>query len=375
MVRSTGTLPAYSTFTISDTFATGALLHASTTDTVTALAVGSAGQVVRSTGTLPAYSTFTIPDTYAQGDLLYGSATNVLTALAKNASATRYLANTGTSNNPAWAQVVLTDGVSGVLPVANGGTNASSASITAFNNITGYTAAGATGTTSTNLVFSTSPTLVTPALGTPASGVLTNCTGLPVAGGGTGATSFTSDAILTGNTTSAIVAESTLTYDGTTLTLGGGQIAFPATQAASAGSNTLDDYEEGTWTPVIGGSGGTSGQTYSVQVGRYVKIGKIVIATAFPVLSAKGTITDSVQIQGLPFTAENTTNLVSVGVNRWANLATNWVYIDVYVDVNTTIAWVEGATAAAASASTGLTTTDIGDTSRFLVTMIYRAAA
>jgi hypothetical protein len=62
------------------------------------------------------------------------------------------------------------------LTVAQGGTGASSASITAFNNITGYTASGATGTTSTNLVFSTSPTLVTPLLGTPTSGNLTNCT-------------------------------------------------------------------------------------------------------------------------------------------------------------------------------------------------------
>ena len=61
--------------------------------------------------------------------------------------------------------LVLTSGVTGVLPVANGGSNCSVASITCFNNITGYTAAGATGTTSTNLVFSTSPTLVTPALG------------------------------------------------------------------------------------------------------------------------------------------------------------------------------------------------------------------
>lgn len=53
----------------------------------------------------------------------------------------------------------LTAGVTGILPVANGGTNASSASITAFNNITGYTASGATGTTSANLVFSASPTV------------------------------------------------------------------------------------------------------------------------------------------------------------------------------------------------------------------------
>jgi len=51
------------------------------------------------------------------------------------------------------------------IPVANGGTNCTSASITCFNNITGFTAAGTTGTTSTNLVFSTSPTLVTPVLG------------------------------------------------------------------------------------------------------------------------------------------------------------------------------------------------------------------
>ena len=61
--------------------------------------------------------------------------------------------------------ISLTTGVTGVLPVANGGTNASTASITSFNNITGYTASGATGTTSTNLVFSTSPTLTTPTIG------------------------------------------------------------------------------------------------------------------------------------------------------------------------------------------------------------------
>ena len=50
------------------------------------------------------------------------------------------------------------------LPVSKGGTNATAAGIAAFNNITGYTAAGATGTTSTNIVFSTSPTITTPVL-------------------------------------------------------------------------------------------------------------------------------------------------------------------------------------------------------------------
>lgn len=82
--------------------------------------------------------------------------------------------------------VSLNLGWTGTLAVSRGGTGTGSAGITAFNNITGYTAAGATGTTSTNLVFSTSPTLVTPALGTPTAVVLTNGTGLPLTTGVTG---------------------------------------------------------------------------------------------------------------------------------------------------------------------------------------------
>ena len=59
-----------------------------------------------------------------QGDILYASGSNAPARLAKDANATRYLANTGTSNNPAWGQVNLTNGVSGTLPVGNGGTGA-----------------------------------------------------------------------------------------------------------------------------------------------------------------------------------------------------------------------------------------------------------
>lgn len=83
--------------------------------------------------------------------------------------------------------VSLTTQVSGTLPVANGGTGItslgtgvatflgtpSSANLAAA--VTGETGSGA-------LVFATSPTLVTPLLGTPTSVTLTNATGLPTAG-------------------------------------------------------------------------------------------------------------------------------------------------------------------------------------------------
>lgn len=87
-------------------------------------------------------------------------------------------------------------------------------------------------------------------------------------------------------------------------------ITFPATQVANAGANVLDDYEESTWTPVIGGVSGTSGQTYTSQVGLYTKIGRLVIATFDVTLSVEGTITGNVQIQGLPFTPGSRGTLV-----------------------------------------------------------------
>jgi hypothetical protein len=104
----------------------------------------------------------------------------------------------------------------GTLGIGAGGTNCTSASITCFNNITGYTASGATGTTSTNLVFSTSPTLVTPVLGVATgtslalNGATIGTDALGVTGTATIGTSLTSP-LHSGGTT----ASSTLTLQST----------------------------------------------------------------------------------------------------------------------------------------------------------------
>ena len=87
---------------------------------------------------------------------------------------------------------------------------------------------------------------------------------------------------------------------------GAGQIQFPAAQNASSNANTLDDYEEGTWTPTIIGSGGSAGsQSYATQAGRYTKIGNMVILTGYVALGVKGSWTGNVRVGGFPFTVLN----------------------------------------------------------------------
>jgi hypothetical protein len=132
----------------------------------------------------------------------------------------------------------LTSGVTGTLPVANGGTNASSAGITAFNNITGYTAAGATGTTSTNIVFSTSPTLVTPNLGTPASATLTNATGLPISSGVSGLGTGVATVLGTPTSTNLANAITDETGTGALVFASGATLTNPIVGTQSANDNS-----------------------------------------------------------------------------------------------------------------------------------------
>jgi hypothetical protein len=81
----------------------------------------------------------------------------------------------------------------------------------------------------------------------------------------------------------------------------GAGVTFPPTQSASSDANTLDDYEEGTWTPTVEVGGSSVGITYSAQSGQYVKIGKNVLLNLYIALANKGAGSGAVGISGLPF--------------------------------------------------------------------------
>ena len=97
--------------------------------------------------------------------------------------------------------------------------------------------------------------------------------------------------------TVALTAAPTFTGQATipTINLTGGQITFPATQSASADANTLDDYEEGTFTPSVGGNA-----TYTSRSGSYTKIGRFVFFEASFQINTIGTGSRAV-VTGLPF--------------------------------------------------------------------------
>lgn len=99
--------------------------------------------------------------------------------------------------------------------------------------------------------------------------------------------------------TGALNTSSTFTTSGA-LTASSG-IAFPATQAFSADANTLDDYEEGTFTPTITTTSGTV--TSYTAAGAYTKIGRVVEVTIKVVITNVGSAAGSyMNVFGLPFT-------------------------------------------------------------------------
>jgi hypothetical protein len=110
------------------------------------------------------------------------------------------------------------------------------------------------------------------------------------------------------NSTTQTVAGAPLTTPSFTTTIGvgaatasasGAGITFPVAQSASSDANTLDDYEEGTWTPSTSGNNNLT--SVSITDGRYTKIGKLVTISASVSASITATSTETNLNLTLPF--------------------------------------------------------------------------
>jgi len=179
----------------------------------------------------------------------------------------------------------LTTGVTGTLPVANGGTGLTTTPANGALDI-----GNGTGFTRTTLTQGTNVTI------TNASGSITIAAAGGSPGGSTTQVQYNNAGAfggISGVTTDGtrLTASTTIGVGGATPSTSGSGITFPATQSASTNANTLDDYEEGTWTPSITADTNCSALSVSGSPW-YVKVGGLVtycVKITFTVTSSGST--------------------------------------------------------------------------------------
>jgi hypothetical protein len=173
--------------------------------------------------------------------------------------------------------------------------------------------------------------------------------------------------ILNGSTSGSVTLSSPAVSGTTTLTLpattgtvlitNGSGIAsvngvqFPATQSASADANTLDDYEEGTFTPFIRGNTTAGTASYARQIGIYTKIGNRVFFT-ISIEWSSGTGTGVLTIGGLPFTQNGDGYDLPYAISESGNVAWDANYFPTPVGAhNNTIIYLNTSRVGASGAS------------------------
>jgi hypothetical protein len=144
-----------------------------------------------------------------------------------------------------------------------------------------------------------------------------------------------------------------------TVGLPNGRLSFPATQSASSDANTLDDYEEGTFTPTVSAGSGSI-TTVGAVAGFYEKVGQLVTLTVTITITTNGTGASFLQVTNLPFTSMASAIWHGVGRNA------------------TTGAAIIGSIAASVTTLTMVTTASaypIGSGETLTLTIAYRASA
>jgi hypothetical protein len=128
-------------------------------------------------------------------------------------------------------------------------------------------------------------------------------------------------------------------------------VTFPATQSASSDANTLDDYEEGTWTPSIGGTA-----TYNARWGTYTKVGNLVTVMFNININVIGT-GSTLLISGLPFSPNLSTyaNDQSGFLSFFDGIATSVYSLCLRATLNGTTLFFSGTTASTTSITNGVT--------------------
>ncbi|NDD85934.1 hypothetical protein EBZ38_16865, partial [bacterium] len=161
----------------------------------------------------------------------------------------------------------------------------------------------------------------------------------------------------------------------TDATTSGTGITFPATQSASSNANTLDDYEEGTWTPTIAFGGSSTGITYTEQVGRYTKVGRLITLQFSVTLSNKGTATGSALVGGVPALAyaliTGGSRPLEAGSVQNESGGSSWPansYGLVWTDGNVYLRYNDGTT------YTGITNSNFTNTTSIYMTVTYETA-
>jgi hypothetical protein len=259
--------------TAQTTYTTGDTLYASASNTLSKLAIGSTGQVLTVAGGVPTWAN-TTPATTITDDTTTASTRYInFTSATSGSLSTIYTSSTKLQYNPSTGALTSTS----LTPTNALGTTYGGTGVT-------------TSTGSGNNVLSTSPTLVTPVLGTPTSVTLTNATGLPLTtgvtgtlattNGGTGLTSFTSGGVVYASSTSALTTGSGLVFDGTNLGIGVSSPAYKLDVQASGypGINvasTLGSGANGAYFQAKNGGGAASFFGTETTTGGYTYTGAI----------------------------------------------------------------------------------------------------